>query len=282
MGKLTAGALLRQIFHPCDFSHSSEVAFGHALKIALGTGAGLTMMHTATELDGVRWSDFPSVRGTLARWGLISDGAPRSAVADLGIDVRKILGRHADPVRSCLHHLRSRPADLMVLSTHTNSGRARWRHRGVAAPLARQAGEMTLFVPEGSQGFVSHADGSVSLRSVLIPICPVPRPQRAVDAAAAAAAALACSAVSFTLLQLGEGDKEPEVALPQRRGWSWRRVARRGDVVDNILHTTTQIDADLLVMATAGSHGFLDALRGSTTERVLNGACRPLLAVPAV
>ena len=48
MGNLTAGALLRQIFHPCDFSHSSEVAFDHALKIALGTGAGLTMMHTAT------------------------------------------------------------------------------------------------------------------------------------------------------------------------------------------------------------------------------------------
>jgi nucleotide-binding universal stress UspA family protein len=34
-------------------------------------------------------------------------------------------------------------------------------------------------------------------------------------------------------------------------------------------------------MATHGHHGFLDALRGSTTERVLHDATCPLLAVPA-
>ncbi len=141
---------------------------------------------------------------------------------------------------------------------------------------------MTLFVPEGSEGFVSRADGCVSLRSVLIPICPVPRAQRAVDAAAAAAAALACSAVNFTLLQVGDGDKAPEVVTPQRRGWHWTRVVQRGNVVDTILRATAQIDADLLVMATAGSRGFLGALRGSTTERVLSEACRLLLAVPAL
>jgi nucleotide-binding universal stress UspA family protein len=33
-------------------------------------------------------------------------------------------------------------------------------------------------------------------------------------------------------------------------------------------------------MATEGHQGFLDALRGSTTERVLRGALCPVLAVP--
>lgn len=39
--------------------------------------------------------------------------------------------------------------------------------------------------------------------------------------------------------------------------------------------------ADLIVMGTRGNHGFLDAIRGSTFERVLRGAKRPLLTVPA-
>jgi nucleotide-binding universal stress UspA family protein len=34
-------------------------------------------------------------------------------------------------------------------------------------------------------------------------------------------------------------------------------------------------------MATEGRHGFLDAVRGSTTERVLREAGCPVLAVPA-
>jgi len=39
---------------------------------------------------------------------------------------------------------------------------------------------------------------------------------------------------------------------------------------------------DMIGMATAGHHGFLDALRGSTTERVLRRSPCPLLAVPAI
>jgi nucleotide-binding universal stress UspA family protein len=41
-----------------------------------------------------------------------------------------------------------------------------------------------------------------------------------------------------------------------------------------------QIDADVVAMPTAGHHGILDALRGSTTERVLRHAGCPVLAMP--
>jgi hypothetical protein len=36
-----------------------------------------------------------------------------------------------------------------------------------------------------------------------------------------------------------------------------------------------------VVMATQGHHGFLDALRGSTTERIVRHAACPVLAVSA-
>ena len=39
------GVKLESIFHPSDFSEASEVAFAHALKIALVAGAKLTMLH---------------------------------------------------------------------------------------------------------------------------------------------------------------------------------------------------------------------------------------------
>jgi hypothetical protein len=35
------------------------------------------------------------------------------------------------------------------------------------------------------------------------------------------------------------------------------------------------------VMATLGHHGFLDALRGSTTERIVRNSTCPVLAIPA-
>jgi len=57
---------------------------------------------------------------------------------------------------------------------------------------------------------------------------------------------------------------------------------RQGGVVDQILEEEAHWRADLLVLATQGHMDFLDALRGSTTERVLRGAHCPVLAVPAM
>jgi nucleotide-binding universal stress UspA family protein len=56
---------------------------------------------------------------------------------------------------------------------------------------------------------------------------------------------------------------------------------RTGDVVGTILNAAADLQADLIAMPTAGHHGFLDAIRGSTTERVLRHAPCPVLAVPA-
>jgi nucleotide-binding universal stress UspA family protein len=53
-----------------------------------------------------------------------------------------------------------------------------------------------------------------------------------------------------------------------------------GGVVDAIARAATDRSADLIVMATAGHRGVLDALRGSVTEMVIRAAPCPVLAVP--
>src|SRR5260221_853065 len=56
-------------------------------------------------------------------------------------------------------------------------------------------------------------------------------------------------------------------------------ILRSGNVVQSIVDAAIEFDADLIGMPTAGHHGVLDALRGSTTERVIRHAPCPVLAL---
>jgi nucleotide-binding universal stress UspA family protein len=255
------------------------VAFYHALKAALLAKSRLTLMHVSPDATS-EWSDFPGVRETLERWGILPAGSPRSAVPKLGIDVEKVIARQSDPVKSVLHYLGKNLADLIVLAAHQHEGRMRWQRQSVAEPLARGAGEMTLFIPGDSAGFVSARDGSVSLQNILIPIAETPEPAPAVAAAARLASRLNCPQGTFTLLHVGGADSMPSVRCPDVPGWEWKKVTQAGDVIQTIVDTATKTNADLIVMATDGRNGFLDALRGSHSERVLRQASAPLLAVP--
>jgi nucleotide-binding universal stress UspA family protein len=154
------------IFHPSDFSAASEVAFGHALKIALQSKAKLDIMHVETHLgaDEPYWLDFPAVRATLGRWGVLPAGARRDEVAKVGLRIRKMVKSGADPVKTMMQHFRKFPPDLIVLATHQREGVERWLHKAVAEPLARRSGAMTLFVPHDGKGFVSMKDGAVELK----------------------------------------------------------------------------------------------------------------------
>jgi nucleotide-binding universal stress UspA family protein len=55
----------------------------------------------------------------------------------------------------------------------------------------------------------------------------------------------------------------------------------QGPIVERLLGIARDQHVDLIAMPTAGRHGFLDALRGSTTEQVLRRAPCPVLAIPA-
>ena len=72
----------------------------------------------------------------------------------------------------------------------------------------------------------------------------------------------------------------PVVTTPEVAGWQWRQLTQPGDVIEGIVETARRGGADLIVMCTDGRHGFLDALRGSHSERVLRQAPCPLLAIP--
>lgn len=268
------------IFHPTDFSVASQAAFAHALALALARRARLTLFHAAEGSDaGARWQDFPAVRETLERWGLLPEGSARADVASLGIRVEKISAGGPSIRRAIDEYLAAHPVQLVVMATEGRDGPPRWLRPSLAERVARIAGAPALFVPHGARGFVSGEDGSITLSNIVIPVDREPSPQPAVEAAASVARALQASC-TLRLVFVGDTARMPSVRAPTGRGLRVERAVREGPVVEQIFDVIAGAGADLIAMTTRGHDGFLDALRGSTTEQILRRAPCPVLAVP--
>jgi nucleotide-binding universal stress UspA family protein len=268
------------IVHPTDLSPTSEGAFFHALKLGVAAQAHLSLVHfhEAGARGEPDMDDFPGVRDTLIRWGLLPDGASRAAVGDtLGLLLSKELFEAADPEAGLARMLRRHHAEFMVLGTRGLKGLQALFHHSFSEQLARDARIPTLFVPEGVDGFVDARSGAVRLSNILLPLAEDPHPAGAVRAAVRVCRLLGQNA-ALHLMHVGDGP--PPVRTGEYGGLSFVRTVRSGPVVGTILDVAEEIDADLIVMPTAGHKTFLDALRGSTTEEVLRSAGRPLLAVP--
>jgi len=273
---------LSSVVHATDFSPASERAFAHALAIAVRRRASLALLHVTS--DGHRdWTGFPAVRKTLERWNLLAPGSKQEEVlAAVGVRVSKIEIASRFPSLAVAAYIDSHPTDLLVVATEGREGVGRWLHGSKAEAMARWSGTMTLFVPaDARRGLVAAADGSLTLESVLVPVDRTPEPSAAIELARRAAELAGDGEVRIALLHVGDEASTPRPAARDGAGWKFERECRPGDPVEEIVRAAERRSADLVVMPTAGRHGVFEALRGSTTERVLRRAPCPVLAVPA-
>jgi hypothetical protein len=97
--------IIDSILHPSNFSAASEVAFARALKAELIAKSQLTMMHVSPSMTA-EWTDFPGVRETLARWGLLP-GVPllcsRQVNGDCKTSARENVGQKGGVSENLLH-----------------------------------------------------------------------------------------------------------------------------------------------------------------------------------
>jgi nucleotide-binding universal stress UspA family protein len=269
---------VQSIFHPSDFSQASQLAFVHALAIALLRKTSLVIMHASRVPAVEDWARFPRVRKTLERWQLLALGSPRSAVAEqLAIHVTKLNAR-GNPAQASVDYIEAQRPDLVVLATRGRQGLPRWLKPSVAQAIARRTTAMTLFVPQGCRGIVS-VGGDVRLRRILLPVDHQPNAQEAMIRAVRAAEAFGDGVVEIVMLHVND-DGFPRLNRPPSQACTWKEMQSEGDVAEAILNAV-QKEVDLIVMTTEGRHGFVDAMRGSVTERVVRGAPCPVLAVPA-
>ncbi len=266
----------KSIVHPTDLSFASQDAFAHALRIAVAAQGVLHLLHIedSEEDDPDNWNRFPHVRETLARWRMIDPGASRREAAEkLGVKFVKASVESESPVHGVAAYVSRHLCDLMVLMTHNRTGLERWLEESIAEEAVRETRMPALFLREDHKGFVDRETGAISLDTVLMPVEASVPPLDAFRHIADFAHALN-PAADVMLLHVGED-------LPIFDGLLPHIERRQGPVIETILSYATEIGADMIAMPTQGRRGLLDALRGSTTERVLHEAPCPVYAVPA-
>jgi nucleotide-binding universal stress UspA family protein len=268
---------IRSIVHPTDFSQPSSSAFAHALRIVVAARSKLQALHVdQPQADGD--TSFPHVKRMLMQWGLLQeDESPAAVFTRLGVLWQNVTLDRQDPAPGIVRFLDENFCDLVVLATHGREGLDRWLAGSVSSAVFRQSSVPTLFVPRGARGFVDPINGEIRLQRVLIPVDHAPAPARAIETARGFAMLLTGAEVAMQLLHVGR------IAPAVRNVAGAAPITLRyGNTVQTVLAAATEYDPDLICMPTAGRQGVVDALRGSTTERVIRQAPCPVLAVPAL
>ncbi len=263
-----------------DFSQAGDVAFGHALRIALAGPSKLTLLHVGRESRaGVRWERFPGVRERLVAWGRLDAAADQADVDDrLGVRVAKFAMRDEDPAAGIIDFAAHHPAHLLVLA-HVARGRRRLPGAAsVALRVLRAARVPMLILPAAGAGFVDPDSGRSTLRRMLVPVDHEPDARPALALTGSLCAALADEPLEAHAFYVGaQGDAPPYLfGSDPRCSWSWRYGS--GDVAEAIAAEP----ADLVAMPTAGPRGLREHLTGSTLDRLLDRVRCPLLAIPSV
>ena len=272
-------AAIRSIVHPTDFSDLSAAAFAHALRIALAGRSKLHLLHVS-QYDAAEALAFPHAVSLLSQWGLSDEDDPPWVVADkLGIEVDNIRFKLQEPTRAIVNFLSEDESELVVIATHGRDGVSHWLQGSMAEAVFRRSAIPTLFIAPGARGFVDQVSGDVKLRRALVPVDFSPPADRTVDIIQRFGQLLTGATIAVDLLHVGEAP--PPVHAASSNAPALPPVMlRSGQVVQAIVDTAIELDADIIAMPTAGHHGVLDALRGSTTERVIRHAPCPVLALP--
>jgi nucleotide-binding universal stress UspA family protein len=271
---------IRSIVHPTDFSDLSGLAFGHALRIALAAKSKLHLLHVEPHDAGGAMA-FPHVRRWLVQWGLAQEDDPPWKVAGkLGIEVDTTVIKWQEPTRGILSFLHDLPCDLTVLATRGGDGFEHWLRGSVSEIVSRRSAIPTLFIAAGAHGFVDQLSGEVRLRRALVPVDFSPAPDKAIQDVQLLGRLLTGADINMHLLHVGRS--APSVpAASLISGPLAPVILRHGNVAQSIVDAAIEFEVDLIGMTTAGHRNPLDALRGSTTERVIRHAPCPVLAIPA-
>lgn len=273
--------LFERIYHPSDFSEASLVAFAHALKLSLTAKGHLYIHHVFDPHEKLSWSEYPGVRDMLMQWGILPSGSSKKELKELDLHVQKIISENKNPLKAINQYVENHQPDLIVLTTHQNHGIQQWLKNDIAIPLAQKSKTATLFIPAHSQGFVSMIDGSINLDRILIPIDKSPSPQKSIECVQNLIDELAIQKCEVDTLYVGKESEAPGIQVPTLNNKiKLRKLTNKGNPASEILRAVDELWADLIILTTAGRHGFLDALRGSTTEHIIQHSPCPVLAIP--
>jgi nucleotide-binding universal stress UspA family protein len=268
------------ILHPTDFAGGGELAFVHALRIALRTKYALSLLRVRREDDATpTLSGLRHVIEVLARWKMLNANAPISALAsELDLQASSV-GVPAVNVRTgILDYLDHHPCELTVIATHERKGLAHWLDVSVEQTALRSPSGMILFLRDGEHGFVDPKTGEIHLRKILVPIDGGVELFPSIYRLEALTRRISMDAeIHFFHV----GVRAPAIRDSKGDFLNAPVQVRQGPLVETILEAARRMGVDVIAMPTAGRHGLIGALRSGVTARILDDARWPLLAIPA-
>jgi nucleotide-binding universal stress UspA family protein len=264
---------MRNIAFTTALTGEDDVAFAHAVALAVAAGAELTTIHGSEADDPPTPEALPDARPLLERWGIDAGRLTQQRT------VEKVEGVLIDPLAKVLDALHQAEPELVVAATHARSGLARLLQRSGAESIALNMDVPTLLFPIDSHGFIDMSTGEIDLRRVIVPAGDPEMARIGYDAATAVVDALGESGVAFLMVQAG-GDVGRRPILEPRDDCfiEWIDMP---ETLETAVEYVTDEQTSLLVMATRGHDSIEDVIFGTHTERVLREARCPLLWVPA-
>lgn len=264
--------MIHSIALPTDFSDAGTVAFEHALRLAVLNRCRLDLLHVRRPDEPPQWDEFPHVREVLRRWNYLEEGARIEDIkATTGVEVRKVDIRDDDAGDGIAAYLHDHRPGLLVMATRGHAGLERWLKGSVSAEVVRDTLVPTLAFGPEARPFVASDTGVMEIESVLIPVDHSPSPEGVLAGLRRLTGDLPV-ALDFVHV----GDNAPTVENGRGEAMAVRTL--EGPVVETLLQEAER--ASLVAMATAGRKGFLDAIRGSTTERLVGEVNCPVLVLP--
>jgi nucleotide-binding universal stress UspA family protein len=269
------------VLHPTDPTNAGQVAFAHALKVALTFGAKLYILRSKT-LDANRNERpfMPPVRKTLEQWKLLKEGSGQSEVfRELGLTVKKIDHNSLSATAAIAYHLESHDVDLIVFSAHIHNALKSDAGYHFMQQVMQATGAQILYIPDRVRGFVSNLDGTVTLNKILVPVVQEPHPESALCDAVALASTMGERGVTISLVHVGDPKGFPAIRFPANSLCSWNTISRQGDAADEINALAYILPADLMVITTRKRNNLNTSDQDSVTARILLKAPCPVLII---
>ncbi len=268
------------IFHPTDLSKTSEVAFDHALALALRTKHPFVVMHASDKAEQAPdWQEVPRIHEKLIDWGMIPN---KEALSDFmeetGFQAQKVETSGHDPVEVMADYIDEHDVSMIVMATEARAGILSWVKPSFSRRLAEIVHQPMLFIRKGTDGILDK-HGQFDLSRVLIAVDHEPDPQLAIDWLAKSAASFSDRTLYACALHVGPEPLDPAVALPEKSGIKFSVETVDGEPSEQIAAIADAWRANLIVTTQVGPQGLKESWIGSTTEQIIRAAPCPVLSL---
>lgn len=285
--------MFHRIVCATDFSPPAAVATRYAVSIARAFGAKLELVHAWN------WVDELANEYTLLRPEAVTESRHRQeaclakAAAELSSAGVEVTTKLVDgpPDRAIIDYARDTKADLIVTGTEGRRGVAHALLGSVAERILRTSEVPVLAVPKSTSVAV---DARFAPKRILVPVDLSPASadilRRGVALAKHSGARVSALHAWTALTMLSEGPSAEEAqnrVTDNVTSWVIETLGderaivdvmvRHRSPLDAIVNACTELEPDLVMMATAGRTGIEHFMLGSVTERTLRTVLLPVL-----